>query len=239
MQKKKKRYDSITVTTGDGTESITVSVNRDGSIAFGDQVFEVFCQETYERSGKREKVVWRVPQEGPGPYRFDIENKLSNTEHLFAVDTNTTSVHDRKLSIVAFVHMERAFFVNRNGAAKAIHVVKDMHCLECYDIDPPQENFGWKYSLMYIQKRLNIKQNFSMIVDSDLGNLCDYNAQMKPFYKNCYVPASVSLIYASSDTGNDSVLNAAISLADKAASKVRCALDRGHPPRDGAIWAFR
>ncbi|HRK95277.1 MAG TPA: hypothetical protein PK694_03060 [Rhodospirillales bacterium] len=238
MQNKKTRYDSITVTTGKGTEFITLSANAEGIISFGETVSNAHFERTYERTGKGDKVTCRIPQDGSGPYRLNIEDIVSNIEHLFAVDTNTDCIDGRKLSVVAFLRMRRVFFVNSFGVAKALHLFQEMHCLECYDILPPQENFGWKYSLAYIFEELGIKKDIALVVDSDLGNLSAYNSRLKPFYGSCYLPSGVTLIYASSDSDKGNTVNAAISCADKAASDVKRALKNGYPPQDGRLWRF-
>lgn len=59
--------------------------------------------------------------------------------------------------------------MNSSGLAKPFHLFKNMHCVECYDVDPPKENFGWQYALRYISEELRIKKNISIIVDSDLA----------------------------------------------------------------------
>lgn len=238
-KKTRARYDSIIVTTGGDTDHIAVRVSDDGKICFDNALSDAYLQKTYERIEKPEKVIYQLSQECSGTFAFDINYNLPETEHLFAVDTNSDCINGRNVSVVAFVQMERVFFVNSSGLAKAFHLFKDMHCVECYDVDPPKENFGWHYALRYISEELRINKNISIVVDADLGNLPQYNSRRRPFYRKLYLPDGVKLIYASSESDRDNIVNAAIACADRAASAVEHALERGHPPQDGRLWGFR
>jgi hypothetical protein len=87
-----------------------------------------------------------------------------------------------------------------------------------------------------LQAEGSIRENtkVGMIVDSDLGNLDSYNTQKMPVCSGQMLPNNVTLIYASSDNKNDSIVNRIIAIADEASSLVLDAIARGsiHPSRN-------
>ena len=66
-----------------------------------------------------------------------------------------------------------------------------------------------------------------MIVDSELERLKEMNARALPVDSGEFLPEGVTLIYASSDAGKESVLNSALSIADAASTQIFTALERG------------
>ena len=65
--------------------------------------------------------------------------------------------------------------------------------------------------MLCIMKHKNYKpeHRVGLIVDSDLGNLSDFNKRVKPVSDEFYLPTNFELIYAS-DRANDNILNEVI-----------------------------
>lgn len=119
-KKTRTRYDSIIVTAHVDTDHITLHVSDDGKICFDNALSDAYLEKTYERIGKSEKTIYRVPQECSGILSFDIDYHLLGTEHLFAVDTNSDCINGRSVSVVAFVQMERVFFCELLGVSETL-----------------------------------------------------------------------------------------------------------------------
>jgi hypothetical protein len=60
-------------------------------------------------------------------------------------------------------------------------------------------------------------RKIGVIVDSDLGNLNDYNQRMKPICDNYFLPAEFELIFAS-DKVTDNIFNRMIATCHKLSS---------------------
>lgn len=65
----------------------------------------------------------------------------------------------------------------------------------------------------------NPNWTYGVIVDSDLNDLQKINSREKPIIGDFYAPNYLSLIYASVDTGMESLLNKLIQQADRVAKK--------------------
>ncbi|MHB8222677.1 MAG: hypothetical protein ACYDHV_07520, partial [Desulfurivibrionaceae bacterium] len=90
---------------------------------------------------------------------------------------------------------------------------------------------GWMLLIKHIQSEIKYTKfnKIGIIVDSDLGNLKEYNSRNQPIFDNFLLPEKFQLIYASSDTGKDLFANKMLKYADKASSLCLEAL------RDGTI----
>lgn len=56
------------------------------------------------------------------------------------------------------------------------------------------------------------------MTDHSLGGLHTYNTRELPIYQNFFLPDNFMLIYASSDTGNDNILNTLLCECEKDSS---------------------
>ena len=63
----------------------------------------------------------------------------------------------------------------------------------------------------------NLKE-IGIVVDSDLGNIPDYNTGKKPIIDTFYLPDKITLLYASSDAGKEYLPNKLIAVCDKEAN---------------------
>lgn len=139
--------------------------------------------------------------------------------------------------MVGVVSVGKKFFVDREGEI-SIEPVCSATCLEYIDVDPPQENFGWRQALYHLAKERKVKSysRAAVIVDSDLQNLASYNNREKPFWKGVYLPHNITLIYASGDTGS-SLANKLLKEADRVSRGCLLRLKTGFTsPRQSRIW---
>ena len=91
------------------------------------------------------------------------------------------------------------------------------------------ENFGWLAAIEELTARGFMPQStrVGMVVDSDLGNLSDYNNRRKPFIGTHFLPPNVQLIYASADVGKENIVNKVLSVADSVSGQVLDAVISG------------
>jgi hypothetical protein len=190
---------------------------------------DTYSEVTYARP-KGPKVIQRVPQSGMGA-RFDGSRSLfRDFDYLCAVDTNTRIIGGEPISVVAIVQ-----FVDAPPPVGSSQYWKlDVpFCLEFVGlrVEKP-ENFGWLAALSRLLQAGLVAPTtrVGVVVDSDLGKLNDYNSGSAAFFEDRLLPGTVKLIYASADTGGESLLNRVLKVADSVSSQVLDAVAAGRSP---------
>jgi hypothetical protein len=196
----------------------------------------VYSEISYDRS-KGAKVLQRVPQHRSG-LSFDGGTALRNNyDFICAVDTNTRSIGGKRVSVVGVATAMPITVPERQGLGS--YWKYDVpFCREYVGLktDRP-ENFGWMvaWEILTRDGAITPATRVAMIVDSDLGNLAAYNARKLPVDLGQMLPPNVQLIYASADSGRDSVVNYALVLADTASSGVLDRIEKGELPQQGEL----
>lgn len=217
-------------TTGEVSElSVTVD-GRTGAISFGQGMTNVYSERSYERP-KGPKVLSRIPQ--PQHHAaFDDEDALAaHFDRVFAVDTNTRTIHGRLLSVVGVTTVKREVIPTPTKLQSGWRFDVPF-AIEYGDLQAKPEPFGWMGALSVLKTRgyYTDGTRVALIVDSELGQLKDFNARTTPVDSGEYLPAGVTLIYASSDSGRENLVNQALSISDAASAQVLKALETGAIP---------
>ncbi|MEE9573563.1 MAG: hypothetical protein V3W20_10980 [Candidatus Neomarinimicrobiota bacterium] len=150
-----------------------------------------------------------------------IYRELIKFHSIFAIDTNTISINkNERISVCCFLHgliktkEDNSFECIAHGQVQT-HIFKGQ--------DPPGSEE--KQAIMWLINNLKNAPGYSdilkiaIITDHDLGSHTDYNQQQKPFFNDNYLPNNFQLLYASSDTGKENLLNRLIAICDKEARK--------------------
>ncbi len=144
--------------------------------------------------------------------------ELAKLDYFFAIDTNSKLFHEVKISVACFV----AFQLKRESEGYRLAPVGPAQLLEIYDCyGNPELAAVLEIALQELdsQKRYSADHKFSVgiITDTELGLHNAINSRSSPVYKTQFLPEGFSLIYASSDTGNE-LPNTLIKACDKAAT---------------------
>lgn len=215
---------------------MTISVDSlTGNIRFDQEMTNVYSEITYDRT-KGPKVLSRIPQDHPR-VSFESQNALRNNfDYYLAVDTNSKTIQGQFISAVGIVRIVPQN-IPRTKKLETFWKIEAPFALEFTAAKGKPENLGWLASLeqLYLRKFITGQGKITLIVDSDLGNLGDYNKRAKPIFADALLPLNVTLIYASSDTGRDSLVNQALSVADSIATQILSALENGTVPMNTKI----
>ncbi|WP_066629742.1 hypothetical protein [Brevundimonas vesicularis] len=228
---RKPRSESIYgTTTGEITElNLTVDA-RTGAISFGQEMTNVYSERSYERA-KAPKVLSRMPQPPHAAMFEDSDALATHFDRVFAVDTNTKDIDGRRMSVVGVATLKREVVLGPEKVESGWRFDAPF-AIEYGDLVAKPEPFGWMGALEILKQRgfYAAGQRIGLIVDSELGQLKDFNARTVPVDSGEFLPQGVTLIYASSDAGKESVLNSALSIADAAASQILTGLQNGTIP---------
>lgn len=144
---------------------------------------------------------------------------LEQYDSVFAVDTNTKLVGGNTISITSVIHGKPS---SLKIPGKTAIMILERQAIEFRNTSFNPEKVGWYQVITGLQQSPGYSDQIKIgvIVDSDLDNLEAFNKQEQPILKEYYLPRNFILMYASSDTQGDSLLNMLISMADKDAREV-------------------
>lgn len=151
--------------------------------------------------------------------QMEILPNLDSFDTIMAIDTNSYSI--QKFDFTSHVGVAAQVLTTiENGQpikhAKIIKVFTNNGKLE------KPENYNWKNLIEFIREHRNylVTKKYGIIVDSDLGNIPNYNSRKAPIIDDFYLPQNFQLIYASSDAANDEITNQVIAFCDKISKKM-------------------
>lgn len=240
---RKPRSESIYGTTVGEVAELNLTVDsRTGAISFGQAMTNVYSERTYERA-KAPKVLSRMPQPPHAAMFEDSDALAAHFDRVFAVDTNTRDINGRRMSVVGVATLKREVVPGPDKVESGWRFDAPF-AIEYGDLVAKPEPFGWMGALEILKQRRFYTEGHrvGLIVDSELGQLKDFNARTAPVDSGEFLPQGVTLIYASSDAGKESVLNRALSIADFAASQILSALQNGTIPANltsSGVEAFK
>lgn len=142
---------------------------------------------------------------------------LTNFHHLLAIDTNTIDLGKNKISVSGLIRGEIEPTPKGSDLKTYLTSVFAMQ-----NVKGKPENIAWKITIEAIQRNPSYNNNLmiGLIVDSDLGNIDNYNTKQLPICDSFFLPENVNLIYAGSGKGREEFFgNILLNLADKEASK--------------------
>jgi len=233
-QPTKPRSEHIYGTTVDKVTELIVHIDeRTGEMTFGNEMTNVYSEVSYERT-KGAKVVSRIPQVNDG-LTFDQQAALAkNFDFLCAIDTNTREISDRRISAVGLVIVQPVVLPDSDGSRQAWQFDVPLGLTFAGMRAEKPENLGWIAALqqLFDHEIVRLGARIGVVVDSDLGNINDYNHGRKPVFASFSLPPNTQLIYASADTGKDLITNKALSVADSVSEQILDAVQAGIAPPD-------
>lgn len=145
---------------------------------------------------------------------------FENYDVILAIDTNTKIIKNKLISVTS------SYFINRPMAECNIKRrypfdIFAAHLFVNIKSNLVPEKLGW-YTIItnYVQKSFPLNYKIGIVVDCDLGVHDLINYSKAPYFEDVRLPENIQLIYASSDTRNDSIANQLISYSDKHANDI-------------------
>ena len=163
----------------------------------GDTRLEVFRLRDNESKPRKMLHVSNSPNDQTW---FDSNQQLLSYDHLIAVDTNTRYLNDSTVSSTAAFHLIPDS--HEKGVAHCRAAV--IALIEFWNVVGKPENLGWYQVLQAIAEHPEYSAGkIGLIVDSDLGNHQAFNNREMPIFGDFYLPANVTIIYASDSGGTE------------------------------------
>lgn len=212
---RKKRNEYIYGTTVGEVTSLEFTVDeRTGKISFGPSMVNYYSEVSYEReSGKAEKTVHRVYQDDEF-LSFDSDQEIFDKhDRIIAIDTNQKEYNGIFISSTAALELKFSHDMNNGKFYRNVFIPSVIRL----GIEKITEREGWYNILgvLFANNIINTNERIAFIVDSHLDELETINSHSIPVFSNFYLPENFKMVYASSDTGGEYLINRLIRLADK------------------------
>jgi hypothetical protein len=152
------------------------------------------------------RTLWEIPKD-KDDHSLDFLKKLKRYDNILAMDTNSIIIKEEKYSIGIAGHVIGE--ITETFEKWDFKAIKKLFVL--IGEGEKIENRNWKNLIEYILQHPNYnpESKIGIIVDSDLGEISNYNRQSKPIIGDFFLPKNFEFIYAS-DKAQDNALNAAI-----------------------------
>lgn len=156
----------------------------------------------------RFKNIFQIPDEIYRNEGFGLE-VFRKFDSVIAIDTNKLLLNSQEFYLGAAFQFK---YLSEKEFPIDSYLIK---LFEPEQNSEKPENCNWKYLIEFIMhhKQFHKKARIALVVDSDLGNIPDYNERVKPIYKKYFLPDNFTLIYATSDK-KESLFNSMIRLCD-------------------------
>lgn len=158
--------------------------------------------------------------------------ELTKLESFIVVDTNSVEIEGTKVSAAYFV---RARLVAEGDAFRIISLDHRGHAYEFHDVPENPEMLAiLKIAHDILQGRdgLPINSKIGFVTDSEMGSHAAISARQQTIYGKHNLPEGFSLIYASSDTGQE-LANTLMRFCDNQSTKYLERLRQGSFRRSG------
>lgn len=196
------------------------------SLEIKDQIIDNAKVETSYDKTSYDKTSGKVKRTNSTPLKntelpFDCDRAIfKNFDVLIAIDTNTKLINDNLVSVTS------SYFVNKlisecNKTGQYPFVPFASHLFININESINAEKLGWHTIISnYVQNKFPRNYRIGVVVDCDLGAHDSINSHKNPYFEQFNLPENIQLIYASSDTKNDSIANQMINFSDKLANNI-------------------
>ena len=217
----KPRFSNICLSLANNSViGVQVEINSETGIILYDENKNKLSFESIENIGfyegeNKRKILLQMPCLDM-KYIFDPNLAILQFDIIYCIDTNKDIINNEYVCVTAFSRCEKTGENLAEGFTTSLDpwIVKP---------DEKQENIAWAMLLDNIprcDRKYDSSKKIGIIVDSDLGNIPDYNKRIKPIYKDIYLPENVKLIYARSDASGEWLPNKLIKACDKHATDI-------------------
>ncbi|MCQ2996044.1 hypothetical protein NLO95_18240 [Pseudomonas syringae] len=221
-EQSKPRLDAVYGNTSGDVSFLTITFDENGRLTIPElDPGSIQRRITYEREGKREKVVYAAPAEDFTQDKSQWGEVVRRFDYLMAVDTNTLKElpNGIRVSVCTVFGFSNAIaLLGKNDHSK--HLESYLICDTNTDFAISHEPIGWhlavtRSAMSFIQGGKRV----GLITDHDLGGIADYNSGRSPYFSDFVLPDTIALLYASSDK-TDNFANILIRECDRGATKI-------------------
>jgi hypothetical protein len=165
----------------------------------------------YDRT-KKPKILNKIEFERSSRFTVRQSELLKQYEQVWAIDTNMKVLFNQA------AHVSAITVCSTDGREDYFPVI----AIIFGKTKNNPELYGWRKFIEFVQtsELYNQAHRYALIIDSELSNLPEFNNKKLAIHGGFYLPENWNLIYATSDSGKEYIINKLISTSDKASSLV-------------------
>ena len=216
------RIDAVYGNVLENVTSLSVTIDDQGRLSIPEiDPASIQRRLTYEREGKREKVIYAAPATDFTHESSQWAELMQHFDYLMAVDTNTLERRKSGFRIsVCSIYCFSNELARLGPNDSAIHVESYLICDASEDTSISHEPLGWHLAISrHAVLARQATKRVGLITDHDLARHVDINAGRATYFDGIALPSGVKLLYASSDKA-DNFANQLIRHCDTAATKI-------------------
>jgi hypothetical protein len=200
--------DSIERVWDEKRQVLTLKVMRDEKNVSAKKIqFTTF----YLRS-KKPKILNQLEFNRSSAFTVSHGDSLKQYAQVWAIDTNTKEIFSQT------AHVSAVTVCSTDGMEEYFPVLAII-------FGKTKENpelYGWRKFIEFVQaaNQYSPEHRYGLIVDSEFSKISEFNSRNSPIHGNFYLPPNWILIYATSDSGKESIINKLLAKSDKASSAV-------------------
>lgn len=200
--------DSVHGVWSEEAQRMTLRVIRDGKAVSARKVEST----TYYERPKKPKILSRQEFSRSRDFTVSAEESVQLFSQLWAIDTNHKEIFGYSANAAV------ATVCGTDGAGTYYPVL----AMVFGEVSGNPELFAWRRFIEFAQgaSSYDAGAQYALVVDSELSMIPKLNDQSTPIHGKFYLPKNWKLIYATSDSGKESIFNQLIASSDRAASKV-------------------
>lgn len=200
--------DSVHGVWSEEAQQMTLGVIRDGKAVSARKVEST----TYYERPKKPKILNRQEFSRSRDFTVSDEESVQLFSQLWAIDTNHKEIFGYSANAAV------ATVCGTDGSGTYYPVL----AMVFGKVSGNPELFAWRRFIEFAQgaSSYDAEAKYALVVDSELSMIPKLNDQSAPIHGQFYLPQNWKLIYATSDSGKESIFNQLIASSDSAASKV-------------------
>ncbi|MEN8412361.1 hypothetical protein ABFP33_20625 [Acinetobacter bereziniae] len=201
--------DSIEGTWSQEEQKMTLRVMREGQNISAKKIeFNIY----YMRDSKKPKFLNRIEFNKSSDFTLSHSDAIKQFDHCWAIDTNKKEIFGEIANISVITEGDPS----GSGNFKAMFGM-----VFGLTVGNP-ELYAWRKFISFIMANIegSSSKQFALIVDSELDKIGMFNERKLPLHGDFFLPENWSLIYATSDSGKESIFNKMLSESDNKATKL-------------------
>lgn len=201
--------DSINGVFDKQNQSLSLQVIRDDNIISAQKIEYT---KYYLRSSNKPKFLNKIEFQSSSDFTLSDTEIVQKFDCMWAIDTNRKEIFGELANVSAITEGDTT------GSGEYTATLAIIFGLTK---DNP-ELFGWRQFINIIMTNIpnSSTRRFGLIVDSELDKISQFNSRKLPIHGDFFLPENWTLIYATSDSGKESIFNKMLSESDKTSSKV-------------------
>lgn len=199
--------DSINFLWSEEQQKLSIDVIREGKSISARSISKTVL---YKRE-KKPKVLNVFTAYSNRDFSFVDEDIIKKYRQVWSVDTNTRPVFGYMLNISGICALDPAGSGN----------IQEIALLFSGGVEGSAEQYSIASFVNFLNKNnyTDMENKYAIITDTQISRISKFNLREEPLYGDFYLPENFTLIYATSDSGQESYLNQSIRSSDRLSSR--------------------